>query len=91
MEDPHLSDASMRIFKLLMANTTKHNTRICQLDVILTFLQARMRCRIFINLPEVYDAVFPEFKESSGNPVLLVRSMHRMTPAGKYWYEESMD
>jgi hypothetical protein len=46
MEDPHSSDAPMRMCELLITDTTRHNTRICQLDVIVAFLQETMRIRV---------------------------------------------
>jgi hypothetical protein len=46
MEDSHSPSASMRIYKVLMANTVRNGAIIFQLDVIGDFLQATMRSRV---------------------------------------------
>jgi hypothetical protein len=84
MEDPNSSDATMRMCELLMANTTKHNTRICQLDVIVAILQEIMRSRVVITLSKICDEIFPEFKQNNGRSVLLVKATHDITLAGKF-------
>jgi hypothetical protein len=70
-----------------MTDAARNKARIFQLDVIGTFLQARMRSRVLITLPKFYGEVFPEFKEYCGKPVLLVKAVYGMALSGKYWYE----
>jgi hypothetical protein len=46
MEDPHSSTASMRMYKLLLADAARHKSRIFQLGVIGAFLQEIIRSRV---------------------------------------------
>ena len=50
--------ASMRTFKYFLADATKHKARFHQLDFIGSFLQAKVKNRVFINLDSRYTDCF---------------------------------
>ena len=80
--------ASHRSLKLFLANACKHGARVRQLDFVGAFLQAPMRSRVLIKIPEFYGKVFPEFSKYCGTPLLLNKSMYGQTISGKNWYDE---
>jgi hypothetical protein len=86
MEDSWSPTAPFRALKMFLAGAARNKCRVYQLDFIGAFLQANVRGRIFLSLPEVYGAIWPEFKDYCGRPLRLVKSMYGMTYSGKYWY-----
>jgi len=87
-EDKWSPTASFRALKMFLANCARHKVRVRQLDFIGAYLQAKTRHRIFIRLPTVYGDLWPEYKNYSGVPLRLVKSMYGMTLSGKYWWQE---
>ena len=71
--------ASMRNFKYLLADATKHKSRVCQLYFIGAFLQANVKNIVFFKLDMRYAAYFPEYAQKSGRALKLLKSMYRMT------------
>jgi hypothetical protein len=63
MGNPHSPAVSMRMSKLLMADTSQHKAGLFQLAVSGAFLKKGTGSRVFITLPKVYGEVFPGFKE----------------------------
>jgi hypothetical protein len=64
---------------------------ICQFDVGVPFLQAKMRNRVFIKLPKLYGEIFPEYQAYWSRPARLRNSMEIMTLTGKYLDKEFRD
>ncbi len=86
MENSWSPKAPFRSLKMFLADAARNRCTVHQLDFVGAFLQANVRGRIFVTLPKVYGDIWPEFKEYSGRPLRLVKSMHGMTYSGKYWY-----
>ena len=53
--------ASMRTLKYFLADSTKHKARVHQLDFIGSFLQAKLKNRVFVKLDIRYTDYFPEY------------------------------
>jgi hypothetical protein len=85
-EDKWSPTASFRSLKMFLAHAAKLKVRVRQLDFVGAFLQAKMRTRMFITIPNIYGVLFPEFCEFCGKPVRLQMSMYGTTLCGKYWY-----
>ena len=51
--------ASMRTLKLFLADTSKHNTRVHQLDFIGALLQAKLKNMSFVKLDSRYAVYLP--------------------------------
>ena len=60
------STASMKTLKYFLADATKHNARVHQLDFIGVFLQAKLNNRVFVKLDIRYTEYFPEYKKYFG-------------------------
>jgi hypothetical protein len=90
-EDKWSPTASFRSLKMFLAHAAKLKVRVRQLDFVGAFLQAKMRTRMFITIPNIYGVLFPEFREFCGKPVRLQMSMYGTTLCGKYWYLDLMD
>ena len=52
--------ASMRTLKYFLADADKHNARVCQFYVIGSFLQAKVKNRVFMKLDSIYADYFPK-------------------------------
>jgi hypothetical protein len=85
-EDKWSPTASFCSLKMFLAHTSKTKARVKQLDFVGAFLQAKMRTRMFVTIPQIYGILFPEYKGYCGVPVRLVMSMYGTTLCGKYWY-----
>jgi hypothetical protein len=86
VEDSWSPTALFRSLKMFLADAARNRCRIHQLDFVGAFLQANVRGRIFVSLPNIYRDIWPEFKVNCGRPLRLVKSMYGMTYSGKYWY-----
>ena len=53
--------ASMSTYKYFLADATKHKARFNQLYFIESFLQAKVKNRVFVNLDIRYVDYFPEY------------------------------
>jgi transposase InsO family protein len=85
-EDKWSPTASFRSLKMFLAHASRTKARVKQLDFVGAFLQAKMRTRMFVTIPQIYGILFPEYKGYCGVPVRLVMSMYGTTLCGKYWY-----
>jgi len=67
--DPYSPTASSRTLKMFLADAAKHQVRVKQLDFIGAFLQAKMKYRMFVMLPQKYGQLFPEYASWCGRPL----------------------
>jgi hypothetical protein len=75
-EDKWLPTASFRSLKMFLAHASRLKVRVKQLDFIGAFLQAKMRTRMFITIPQIFGILFPEYEWCTGKPVHLAMSMY---------------
>ena len=80
--------AYMRTLKYFLADTTKHKARVPQLYFIGSFLQAKVKNRLFVNLDSRYKDYFPEYAKYFGRALRLLNSMYGMTNSGKLFADE---
>ena len=80
--------ASMRTLKYLLAYAAKYKARVHQLDFIGSFLQAKVKNRIFVKLDIRYTDYFPEYAQYFGRALILLKSMYGMTNSGKLFADE---
>ena len=80
--------ASMRTLKYFLADAAKHRARVHQLDFIGTFLQAKVKNRVFVKLDMRYADYFPEYVQYFGRALKLLKSMYGMTNSGKLFADE---
>ena len=74
-----------------MAHASRLRCRVCQLDFVGAFLQAKPWSRIFVTIPKIFGILFPEYAKYCGSPVRLSMSMYGMTLSGKYWYLDLLE
>jgi hypothetical protein len=91
LEDKWSPTVSFRALKMILAHASRTKAHVKQLDFVGAFLQARTRSRVFVSIPAVYGVLFPEYKEYSGRPARLAKSMYGMTLSGKYWLLDLQD
>jgi len=87
-EDKRSPLASFQSLKMFLAHASKLKSSIKQQDFIGAFLQAKVRSRIFITIPNIFGILYPEYSKFCGTPACLAKSMYGMTLSGKYWYLE---
>ena len=56
-----------------------------QLDYVGAFLQAPVRGRIFVHLPQEFNDIYPEYKEYYGKPLRLIKSVYGIILSSKNW------
>ena len=74
-----------------MADANKQKARVHQLYFIGTFLQAKVKNRLFVKLDSRYVDYFPEFPDYSkyfGRALRLLKSMYDMTNFGKLFADD---
>ena len=79
---------SMRIMKYLLSDSSKHKTRVQQLDFIGPFLQANVKHRFFVKLDRRYGEYFPEYGNYFGRPLILNKYMYGMNNYGNIFADE---
>jgi hypothetical protein len=72
-----------RTFKMFVADAAKRKNAIKQLDFIGAFCQGKMQKRLFIQLPQEFSDLLPEFAEYLQSPQLIVKSIYGTDVAGK--------
>ena len=80
--------ASMRNYNYFLADAEKHKARVHQLDFIGSFLQAKVKNRVFVKLEIRYADYFPEYTEYFGRALKLLKLMYGMTNSGKLFADE---
>ena len=78
----------MRKLKYVLADATKHNSRVNQLDFIGAFLQEKLKNIVFFKLDSRYVDYFPEYSKYFGRALRLLKSMYGMTNSGKLFADE---
>ena len=68
--------ASMRTTKYFLADAVKHKTRVYQLDFIGSFLQAKVKNRLFVKLNSIYADYFPKHSIYCGRSFRLLKYMY---------------
>ena len=67
--------ASMRALKYFFVDATKHKARFHQLYFIGSFLKAKVKNRVFVNLDSTYRYYFPEYLKYFGRALKGSRRM----------------
>ena len=80
--------ASMKTLKYFLADAAKHKARVHQLYFIGSFLQAKVKNRVFVKLDMRYADYFPEYSQYFGRALKLFKSMYGMTNSGKLFDDE---
>ena len=80
--------SSMRTLKYFLADAAKNKTRVHQLDFIGSFLQAKVKNRVFFKLDIRYTYYFPEYAKYFGRALRLLKSMYVVTNSGKLFADE---
>ena len=75
-------------FKLFVAEAVRHNRPINQLDFIGAFCQALVKERLFLQFPQEYAELVPEYAEYFQKPQLLAKSIYGLNIAAKAWNED---
>jgi hypothetical protein len=84
--NPHANFQALFIFLALCA---RYKMFPCQIDLIMAYLQARMRERVFVIMPEGWKKYLPEdLHKWIGRPLLLLKALYGYTFSGKFLYEE---
>ena len=84
--DTWYTTASMITLKYLLADYSKHKARLHQLDLIVSFIQANVKHRVFVNPDRRYRECFPEYSNYFGRPLILKKSMYGMNNSGRIFY-----
>ena len=79
---------SMRNLKYFLTDAAKHKARVHQLDFIGTFLQEKVKNRVFVKLDIRYEDYFPEYSNYFGRALRLFNSMYGMNNSGKLFADE---
>ena len=80
--------ASIRALKYFLADATKHKAKVHHLDFIGSFLQAKVKNRVFVKLYSTYTDYFQEYAKYFGRALRLLKSVYGMTNSGKFFYDE---
>ena len=78
----------MRNLKYFLADAAKHKAIVHQLDFIGTFLQDKVKNRVFVKLDMRYADYFPEYAQYFGRALKLLKSMYGMTNSVKLFADE---
>ena len=87
-EDNWSSCVSQRTVRMFLAHATKEKRTVLQLDFIGSYLQARMRARMFIKLQPELAKFFPDLSEYFFKALLLNKTLYGLTEAAKFWNTE---
>ena len=84
--NPHASFLSLRVF---LADCAARGSFPCQIDLILAYLQAKMKERVFVIFPESWKQFLPEHLHKwIGRPLLLLNALYGYTYSGKFLYQD---
>ena len=86
--DTWLPTASIRTLKYFLEDAAKHKSRVHQLYFIGTFLQSKVKNRVFVKLDIRYTDYFPEYAHYFGIALRFLKSMYGMTKSGKLFADE---
>ena len=80
--------ASMRTLKYFLTDEAKHKAIFNQLDFIGSFLQSKVKNRVFVNIDIRCTDYFPEYAKYFERALKLLKSMYGMTNSGKLFDDE---
>ena len=80
--------ASMRTLNYFLSDADKYKARVHHLYFIGSFLQAKVKNRVFVKLDMRYTDCFPEYAKYFGRALRLLNSMYGMTESGKLFAYE---
>ena len=87
--NPHASWVSLRIFLAMCAMRGFHP---CQIDFVMAYVQARMRKRAFVEIPQEWAQALPEdLRVWCGRPLLCLKALYGYTFSGKFLYEDQAE
>ena len=75
--------ASMTTLRDFLADETKHNTRVQKLELVGTFLQAKVKNRVFVKLDSRYADCFLEYLNCFRRSLVLLKYVYGMTNSRK--------
>ena len=78
----------MRTLKYFLADATKQKAIVHQLYFIGSFLQAKVKNRVFVKLDSRYTDYFPEYANYFGIALILLKFIYGMTNSGKLFYDD---
>ena len=78
----------MRTLKYFLEDVVEHKSRFHQLDFIGSFLQLKVKNRVFVKLDSRYEDCFLEYSNEFGRTLRLLRSVYGMTNSGKLFANE---
>jgi hypothetical protein len=70
-EDKWSPTTSFCCLEMFLGHASRIKAHVKQLDLIIAFLQAKMRTRMFITILKIYGIIFPEHAEYCGIHVRL--------------------
>ena len=88
VEETWSPQASKRTLKYFLADAAKHTARVHQLDFIGSFLQAKVKNRVFVKLDIRYTDYFPEYSKYFGRSLILLKSVYGMINYGKLFSDQ---
>ena len=68
----------MRTMKYLLAGDSNHKARLHELDLIISFLPANVKHRVFVKLESRYGEYFREYCNYFGKPLGLKKAIYGM-------------
>ena len=80
--------ASMRNLNYFLEDAVKQKARVHQLNIIVAFLQAKVKNRVFVKLDMRYAYYFPEYSQYIERALKLLKSMYGMANSGKLFSDE---
>ena len=80
--------ASMRTLKYFLEDATKHKSRFHQLYFIGSFLQEKLKNKLFLKLERRYADDFPEYSNYFGRVLVLLKSMYGMNNYRLFYADE---
>ena len=86
VEETWSPTSTKRTLRIFLADAAKNNSQIKQLDYIGAFLQAPVRARVFVSLPNEYAQICPEYAQFYGKPLKLIKSCYGMIFSNKWWF-----
>ena len=87
--NPH---ATWVVLKVFLAMCARKGIFPFQIDFIQAYIQAKMRERVFVMIPEQWKAFLPEeLHKWCGVPLRLLRALYGYTFSGKFLYEDQAD
>ena len=83
--------ASMSILKYFLADAAKHKAGVHQFNFIGTFLQAKVKNRVFVKLDVRYTHYFTEYAKYFGRALKLLKFMYGVTNSRKLFADDLIE